>query len=80
MVSCGHCKTDIARYQKLGRGNLLRMHVDRIIEGTVDFSKHKGALLCPNCNERLAIRTNLKSKNKEVYIMIRGAYNTRRGE
>jgi len=78
IVSCGHCKTDIAKYQKVGRGNLLRMYIDRIIEGAVDFSKHKGALLCPNCNEQLATRTTLKRKKKEVYIMIRGAFNTRK--
>lgn len=78
IVSCGYCKTHIAEYQKVGKGNLLRMHIDRIIKGSVDFSKNKGALHCPNCGEMLGTRMTLKGKNKEVYAMIRGTYNTRR--
>ena len=77
IVSCGYCKTDIARYQKVGRGNLLRMHIDRIIEAAIDFSKNHKALVCPNCNEQLGTRVTLKRKNKEVYRMIRSAFNTR---
>lgn len=77
IVSCGHCKTDIAKYQKLGRGNLLRMHIDRIIKSSVDLSKDKGALICPNCKEVLGTRMTLKRKNKEVFTMARSAFNTR---
>ncbi len=78
IVSCGYCKTDIARYQKIGRGNLLRLHIDRMIESSVDFSKNHGTLLCPNCHEQLATKANLKGEKKEVYKMIRGAFNTRK--
>ena len=51
IVSCGHCQTEIAKYQKEGRGNLLEMYNERIIEGNIDFSKNHTALFCPNCNE-----------------------------
>lgn len=62
------------KYQKKGRGNLLRLHIDRIIEGSIDFSK---ALVCPKCGERLGVKVNLKRKNKEAYRMIRSLFNTR---
>lgn len=74
IVSCGHCKTDIVKYQKQGRGNLLRLHIDRVIEGSIDFSQN---LNCPNCGEELGIKINLKRKNKQAYKMIRSAFNTR---
>lgn len=74
IVSCGHCKTDIVKYQKKGRGNLLRLHIDRIIEGSIDFSKN---LNCPKCEARLGIKVNLKKKNKKAYKMIRSVFNTR---
>lgn len=77
LVSCGYCKTDIAKYQKLGRGGLLRMHLDRIIKSSIDLSKDPRALVCPNYNEQLAARTTLKRENKEVFRMIRSTFNTR---
>jgi len=77
IVSCGYCKRDIAKYQKVGKGNLLRMHIDRIIEGSIDFSKKHRVLYCPNCNRRLGTKINLKRKNKDVYRMIRSTFNAR---
>jgi hypothetical protein len=77
MVSCGYCKTDFALYQKVGKGVLLRMYVERIVESAVDLSPKPGALFCPACHEQLATRVTLKRKNKEAYIMIRGAFNYR---
>lgn len=77
LVLCGHCKTGIALYQKVGKGRLLRMYVDRIIRSSIELSGKPGALHCPNCNELLATRMTLKRKNTEAYVMVRGAYNTR---
>lgn len=37
-LCCGQCKEDFAIYQKVGRGNVLRMHVPRIIECAVDLT------------------------------------------
>ncbi len=74
IVSCGHCKTDIVKYQKKGRGNLLRLHIDRVIKGSIDFTKK---LNCPECGEKLGIKVNLKRKNKKAYRMIRSVFNTR---
>ncbi len=77
LVSCGYCKTDIAKYQKVGRGNLFRMYTDRIIKSSIDLSKNHGALFCPNCKKQLATRVTLKRKKKEAYVMIRATFNTR---
>lgn len=74
IVSCGYCKTEVAKYQKVGRGSLLRMYINRIIKSSVKMSKH---LTCPNCGEKLGTKITLKRKNKEAYRMIRSAYNTR---
>lgn len=78
VVSCGYCKYDIAKYQKVGKGNLLRMHIDRIIKSSIDLSKDLGVLLCPNCGELLATRMTLKRENKDVYKMIRSTFNIRK--
>lgn len=74
IVSCGYCKTDIVKYQKVGRGNLLRMHISRIIETSAKMSKN---LNCPNCGEKLGTKITLKGSNKKAYRMIRSTYNTR---
>lgn len=74
MVSCGYCKTDIVKYQKVGRGNLLRMHINRIIETSAKMSKN---LICPNCGGKLGTKITLKENNKKAYRMIRSTYNTR---
>lgn len=77
LIRCGHCKSNIAVYQKVGKGNLLRMHLDRVVKSSVDLSGKPGTLLCPNCNAQLGTKVYLKRKNKEVYIMTRGAFNTK---
>ncbi len=75
MISCGYCKTDIAKYQKLGKGNLLRMYIERIVESSIVFSND---LVCPNCSKKLGRKISLKKKDKEAYKMIRSRFNTRK--
>jgi hypothetical protein len=53
------------------------MYVERIIKSSVDLSKKPGALFCPNCNKQLAAKVILKRNNKEAYVMIWGAFNTK---
>lgn len=55
-VSCAYCKCFIARYQKVGHSNFMKMYNERIIEGTVDFAEYHGAIFCPACGERIATR------------------------
>ena len=74
IVSCGYCKTDVVKYQKVGRGNLLRMHINRVIRSSSKMTKN---LTCPNCDEKLGTKIRLKGSNKEAYRMLRSTYNTR---
>ena len=76
LISCGHCKSKIIKYDKVGKGGLLRLHIDRVREANLDLSDNKKALICPECNEILGIKTFLKREKKEVYNMIRGKFNT----
>jgi len=77
LVSCGHCRNNIVLYQKVGKGALLRMYVERIVKGSVDLSQKPGLLICPHCKEQLAMRVTLRRKNKEAYIVKRGALHSR---
>ncbi len=74
-ISCAYCKQYIALYQKVGRSNLVKMYNDRIIEGTIDFNEYQGALMCPNCNERIATRYITKLNKKEAYRLTPSAFN-----
>lgn len=75
LISCGFCKTEIIKYQKLGKGGLLRMHIDRIMESSIDFTQD---MLCPNCGNKLGSKIVLKKENKEVYKMIRSSFNIKK--
>lgn len=76
MVRCGQCKEDFAVYQKLGRGNVLRMYVPRIMECAVDLKSLPGRLYCPNCGQHLADRIELKDQGKIAYRMERSSFNS----
>lgn len=75
LVSCGNCKTDIARYQKLGKGNVLRMYIERIIESSIELTDD---CICPMCGKLLGTRVILKKDGKEFYKMIRSTFNTKK--
>lgn len=74
LVSCGHCKIDIATYQKVGKGGLLRMYIERIINSSIDLSQLPSALHCPKCKAHLASRATVKGK--DAYVMQRSVFNT----
>ena len=77
-VSCAHCKCFIAKYQKVGESNFVKMYNDRIIEGSIDFSQYHGAIFCPNCNERIATRYMTKVDNKEAYRFVPSGFNKKK--
>ena len=77
-VSCAYCKTFVARYQKVGESNFVKMYNERIVEGSLDFSKHHGAILCPQCGERIATRYMTKMDNKEAYRLKPSAFNKKK--
>ena len=77
-VSCAYCKYPIAKYQKVGETNLVKMYNERIIEGTIDFSLYHGALFCPSCSARIATRYMTKMDKKEAYRLVPSAFNKKK--
>jgi len=77
-VNCAYCKYFIAHYQKVGESNLVKMYNERIIDGTIDFSLFHGALFCPNCGERIAIRYITKIDKKEAYRLVPSSINKKK--
>ena len=75
IVYCAFCKYPIAKYQKIGKSNLVKMYNDRITQGNIDFSKYHGVLLCPNCSELIATRYITKTDKKEAYRLKHGCFN-----
>lgn len=80
LLSCGHCKKDLVKYQKVGKGGLINLYLDRILEAEIDFNGEGRALVCPDCKEQLASKTYLKNERVLVYRMVRSSFNTRRLE
>ena len=77
-VCCAYCKCFIAHYRKVGESNFVKMYNERIIDGSIDFSQHHGALFCPNCGERIATRYITKPDNKEAYRLVPSAFHKRK--
>jgi len=77
-VTCAHCKTFIAHYQKVGESNFVKMYNERIIDGVLDFSQHHGAIFCPNCNARIATRYMTKMDKKEAYRLVPSGFNKKK--
>ena len=79
-VSCAHCKCFIANYQKVGESIFVRMYNDRIIDGSIDFSRLHGALFCPGCGERIATRYITKMEKKEAYRFVPSAFKKKKAK
>jgi ribosomal protein S27E len=77
-VSCAYCKYYIAKYQKVGESNFVKMYNERIIEGTIDFSLYQGAIFCPNCGAQIATRYMTKMDKKEAYRFTPSAFNKKK--
>ena len=77
-VSCAYCHCFIARYQKVGESNFVKMYNDRIIEGTIDFSQYHGALYCPGCGARIATRYVTQMEKKEAYRFVPSAFHKKK--
>lgn len=75
-VSCGHCKTSVAMYAKVGKGNLIKMNITRVIESKVDIANNEGHLLCPNCQNKIARKGVYNGRT--TYWIVRGKINTKR--
>jgi len=77
-VRCAYCNYFIAKYQKVGETNFVKMYNERIIEGTIDFFRYHGALSCPNCGARIATRYVTKMDKKEAYRLVPSAFHKKK--
>jgi len=78
VISCAACKAFVANYQKVGESNLVKMYIDRIVDGAVDLSQSPGAIFCVNCNTRIATRYIVKSDKKEAYRLVPSAFHKKK--
>ena len=67
---CRKCGTKIARYQKDGPGDLLRIYVDRILENEelLEFAIDK-KFICPHCKRLLGLGYLYPKEQRPAYIL-----------
>ena len=68
-VSCEHCSSHVAYYQKDGAGILKRMYVDRFID-TVPSGND---LICKDCQTQLGTLIDYKKEKRPAYRLFVGA-------
>ncbi len=67
---CRKCNEYIAKYQKDGSGDLLRIYVDRIINNeTICKFKIDKKLICPNCKRLLGLGYLYPKEQRPAYIL-----------
>ena len=77
-ITCAHCNGVIAKYQKVGESNLVKLYHDRIVESSIDLTEPPGALFCPGCGERIATRYLTKVDRKEAYRLVPSAFHKKK--
>lgn len=77
-VSCARCRAFVARYQKVGKSNFVKMYTERIIDGAVDYSEPRGAVFCVRCGALIATRYTVKADKKEAFRLAPSAFRKRR--
>ncbi|OCQ22097.1 hypothetical protein A7985_09900 [Pseudoalteromonas luteoviolacea] len=54
-IYCAKCKTQLFKYRKGGKGNLIKCFVERITVDHTDNQTH-----CPNCEQEFSRRTLIR--------------------
>jgi len=68
-ITCDHCDSHVAFYQKDGPGMLKRMYVDRFI----DVTPSGKSLVCQNCSRELGNVMTYKKEDRPAYRLFAGA-------
>lgn len=76
LVSCNHCKTPLLLYQKGGKGNLIKIQRDRIIESEFEIDQMGNALHCIHCGEHLGSLRDYSGVPS--YFLLRGMVNAKK--
>ncbi len=64
IIRCNRCKQKIYRYQKIGRGHILRCYKKRILE---DHSVHEGKIVKCSCGNKIGVDKGRFIKMNVVY-------------
>lgn len=73
-LACSNCKSHLLSYQKDGKGVLLRLYVDRIMEPKIDSNSN---LICSNCNNLIGIPMVYKAEDRKAFRLVRGSFSKR---
>ena len=68
-ITCEHCSSHIAYYQKDGPGILKRMYLDRII----DIDSTSAKLSCNSCRRILGIKYTYEKEERPAYRIFVGS-------
>lgn len=77
VVSCSKCKEEVLRYQKVGKGGLLKIYIDRIVDSELEISEDRKIISYISCKNRIGVKVKLKKDGKQAYKMIQGSFNTK---
>lgn len=77
-IICAFCKFDICTYQKRGKGGVINLFINRIIESNIELTPYLNSITCPNCEAILGTRVKTKDSNEEAFRMIRGTFNIKK--
>ncbi len=54
IIRCARCKKKLWKYKKIGKGEVLRCHKDRIVKFYAGIEKDK-KIFCPDCGTKIGI-------------------------
>lgn len=72
-LGCGSCRSIIFDYQKDGKGNLIRLYLDRITNNYHNVELQSGSVKCPACSRALGNISIYKKENRVALFLERGA-------
>lgn len=75
VIKCNPCQEDVVHYQKIGRGAVKRLWIERIIESEMDLSSIPHNLCCPYCGHELGVLVHVRGG--DCYKMHRGHFSSR---
>ncbi len=82
-VCCNKCKTRLCYYQKDGRGNLVRLYLDRMLQAE-HFSRYRESplkqvpqLICHHCKDHLGAPMIYEKEQRLAYRLFACAFTKR---
>lgn len=70
-IFCAKCGKQLLTYQKDGKGTLLRLYFDRIVEPVIDAKRN---LTCTNCKTLIGLPMVYKQEKRLAFRLVRGSF------